>query len=455
MFRARATRLHRMLVPFVSGAILWSLIATAAFAADKTFSATVSPGPLVAGASYGEGARATSKISLTIVNESNQARLGSADVTAPAGLTVTASSSSVGTNPNPVVGGSVIQLRNLDLAPGASVIVSISGRVECASNHASYVWGFAVKQANDFNGTGNDLAKVGAPTANTVTGNCGIVFAKQPKSAENAPAIITSKIYEDQGDPDPTANLVMVTVLDAAGLDVVSWWNGTIDLAVGDVPTGGSTSLGGTTSGTTTTGSVQFAPTIALAGSGYSLTATPTPSDAASSGVIVSPAKESDNFNIVDDAGVCETANGKCHAESQGPKTNIFVEADGDNGAAAGDLVILTINEAGVQAPSCAGYTPINPSEFFAFVVTTSNGTTISSRPKTATLTLGAQFVTQSASKYQVCFQGASGSARLLSACANKNPVLPCIMSKGLDKQKNLVIVVAAPGGGGDPKVQF
>jgi hypothetical protein len=454
MFRARATRLHRILVPFVSGAILWSLIATAAFAADKTFSATVSPGPLVAGASYGEGARLASKLTLTLVNESNQAQVGSANVTAPVGITVTAATSSVGTA---TVVGSVIQLRDLNLqaaTPPPSVSVSISARVECGANHGSYIWGFDVRQANNFNGVGNEIAQRGTTTS-SISGNCAVVFSKQPKSAENEPAIITSKIYEDQGDPDPTANLVMVTVLDADGLDVVSWWKGTIDLAVGDIPTGGSTSLGGTTSGTTTTGSVQFAPTIALAGSGYSLTATPTPSDTASSGVIVSPAKESDNFNIVDDAGVCEAANGKCHAESQGPKTNIFVEADGAIGAAAGDLVILTINEAGVQAPSCAGYTPINPSEFFAFVVTTSNGTTISIRPKTATLTLGAQFVTQSASKYQVCFQGASGSARLLSACANKNPVLPCIMSKGLDKQKNLVIVVAAPGGGGDPKVQF
>jgi hypothetical protein len=453
MFRARATRLHRILVPFVSGAILWSLIATAAFAADKAYSATVSPSALVAGASYGEGARASSKITLTIVNESNQARLGSANVTVPAGIKPTLALPSVGTTPA-AIAGQVIQLRNLDLAPTAIVTVAISARVECGANHGSYDWAFVVKQANDFNGTGNDLAPAGPLPSNTVTGNCALAFTKQPRAAENAPAIITNVIYEDQGLPHPTANPVTVSVLDAEGLDV-SWWNGTIDLAVGDVPTGGATSLGGTASGTTMTGSVRFAPTIALAGSGYSLTATPTPSDAASTGVIASPAKESDNFNIVDDAGVCETANGKCHAESQGPKTNILVEADTADGAAAGDLVILTINEAGVQAPSCAGYAPINPTEFFAFIVTTSNGTTTSIRPKTATLRLGAQFVTQSASKYQVCFQGASGSARLLSACANKNPVLPCIMSKGLDKQKNLVIVVAAPGGGGDPRVQF
>jgi hypothetical protein len=425
----------------VSGAILWTAIVTVAFAADKTFSATVSPGPLVAGASYGEGARLTSKISLTMVNESNQARLGSANVTAPAGVSVTGASTSVGTVS--VVAG-VIQLRNTDLAAGGSVTLSISARVECAANHLSYVWGFAVKQANDFNGTGNDLAKVGASTANTVTGTCGIAFSKQPKSAENAPTSITNKIYDPAGDP------VTVTVMDAAGLDSVPWWSGSVSVAIGDDPTAGQAAIGGTISGNAQSGNVTLAPTISLAGSGYSLLATASPNAGASSGTSTA-AVESDNFNIVDDADICLTANSKCKAESQGPKTTAVVEAAGTNGN-AGDLVILSLNDPAVTPPSCGGgYVPT--SELFVFNVTTSNGSTASNRPKTATFTMAAQFVTQSASKYQVCFQGISGTATFLAACANKNPVLPCILSKVLDKSKNLVIVVAAPGG--DPKMQF
>jgi hypothetical protein len=442
MFGARTARSRRVLVPIVSGAILWTAIVTVAFAADKTFSATVSPGPLVAGASYGEGARLSSKISMTIVNESNQSRLGSANVTAPAGLTVTASSSSVGTNPNPVVGGSVIQLRNLDLAPGASVIVSISARVECASNHVPYIWGFAAKQANDFNGTGNDLAKVGDPTANTVTGICGIAFSKQPKAAENAPTAITNKIYDPAGDP------VTVTVIDAAGLDSVPWWSGSVSLAIGDDPTAGQAAIGGTISGNAQSGNVTFAPTISLAGSGYSLLATASPNAGPSSGTS-SAAVESDNFNIVDDADICLNASSKCKAESQGPKTKAVVEAG--TGGAEGDLVILSLNDPAVTPPSCGTY--VATSELFVFNVTTSNGSTPSNRPKTATFTMAAQFVTQSASKYQVCYQGAEGSAQLLLACANKNPQLPCILSKGLDKFKNLVIVVGAPAF--DPKMNF
>jgi hypothetical protein len=439
MLGARTTRSGRALVTIVTGAILWASIVTVAFAADKTFSASVSPVPLVAGASYGEGARAASKITLTIVNESNQAQLGSANVTAPAGITVTAATSNVGTAS--LVAG-VIQLRNLNLAPAGNVAVSISARVECGANHASYTWQFAVKQANDFNGTGNDLAQVGS-TTNTVTGNCGIVFSKQPKASEKDPTPITNAIYNPAGDP------VTVTVKDGAGLDTVAWWSGTVALAIGDDPSLGVAAIGGTSSGSVSGGSVALAPTINKAASGYSLLATASPAAGASSGTS-NAAVESDNFNIVDDANACVSSTTKCQSHSQGPKTDVVVEAG--TGGAAGDVVILSLNDPSVTAPNCGGGYVVS-SELVVLNVTTSDGVTPSSRPKTATLTMAAQFVTQSASKYQVCYQGATGPAAFLAACANKNPVLPCILSKTIDKFKNLVIVVAAPGG--DPKMNF
>lgn len=439
MLGARTTRPGRALVTIVTGAILWASIATVAFAADKTFSASVSPGPLVAGASYGEGARTASKITLTIVNESNQAQLGSANVTAPPGIVVTAATSNVGTAS--LVAG-VIQLRNLNLGPAASVVVSISGRIECGANHTGYTWQFAVKQANDFNGTGNDLAQVGS-TTNSVTGNCGIVFSKQPKSSEKDPTAITNAIYNPAGDP------VTVTVKDGAGLDTVAWWSGTVALSIGDDPSLGVAAIGGTSSGSVSGGSVALAPTINKAASGYSLLATASPAAGASSGTS-NAAVESDNFNIVDDANACVSSTTKCQSHSQGPKTDVLVEAG--TGGAAGDVVILSLNDPSVTAPNCGGGYVVS-SELIVLNVTTSDGVTPSSRPKTATLTMSAQFVTQSPSKYQVCYQGATGAAAFLAACANKNPALPCILSKALDKSKNLVIVVGAPAL--DPKMNF
>ena len=49
--------------------------------------------------------------------------------------------------------GGFFELRTLNLQPQGVVSVQVSTQVECAANHATYTWGFQVKQANDFNGT--------------------------------------------------------------------------------------------------------------------------------------------------------------------------------------------------------------------------------------------------------------------------------------------------------------
>ncbi|MGH2476129.1 MAG: hypothetical protein ACRDIL_12785, partial [Candidatus Limnocylindrales bacterium] len=126
----------RALASAIIAILVWTTLATAVVAAaDKSFGATVQPAPLVAGASYGSGARSSSFITLTLTNTSTQASLGSADVTVPAGVVATAASSSVG---SAALVDNVIQLRTLGLAPSTSVVVSISGRVECGANHADY-----------------------------------------------------------------------------------------------------------------------------------------------------------------------------------------------------------------------------------------------------------------------------------------------------------------------------
>jgi hypothetical protein len=451
MKSARWTSARRALVSLVAGALLSSSLATVAFAADKTFTASVAPGALVAGASYGSGARSGSPLSLTITNTSNQARLGSANVTPPAGVLATAATSSVGSAA--VVGG-VIQLRNLDLAPDGAVVVAVTAQVECAANHASYTWGLISKQANDFNGTGNDLMQVGS-TTNSVTGTCGIVFSKQPASSEKAPVTITSKIY------DPSGAEVTVTVKDGAGLDTVTWWTGTIALSKGDDPTGGLAVLGGGTSGSASGGSVTFTPTIDRSATGFSLIATASPTAGSASVGTSTAGLESANFNIVDDATICQ-ASTACSAEAgQGNKTGAKVDATATGGA-QGDLVILAIGDPTLVV-DCAGY--VETSDVVEYNVTAGNGVDGSGRAKQATLTLAAAFVTKSASKYEVCYTSDSpftdkfgntvspGNDGLLPACKNRDPVLPCVLSTTLDKQKNLVIVVSSPPG--DPAGKF
>jgi hypothetical protein len=447
MQSARLIRSRRALVPIVAGVLVWTSIASVAVAADKTFSASVAPSPLVAGATYGAGARVASPLVVTINNTSTaNTSLGSANITPPPGIVVTGTTT---TNAN-VVGG-IVQVRNMALAPGSSLTVNLAAQVECGANHAAYTWGFAVKQANDFNGVGNDFTQA-APVTSTVAGNCFIDFSSEPAHSEKAPIAITDTIYDPSGGP------VTVTVYDALAVDSVGWWSGTIALTLGDDPTAGLAVLGGTISGSASGGSVEFAPTIDLSGTGYSLIATATPTAGSASVGTSTSGVESANFNIVDDATICAHGN-SCFAQaSVANKLTAKVDAAATGGE-QGDLIIIAINDPTVSF-DCAGYT--ETSDYITYDVTASDGTTPSDRAKQATFTLAAAFVTKSASKYELCYSsdqpfrtksGATATTGLLPACANRNPVAPCIAAKFLDRQKNLVIVVSSPPG--DPKGRF
>src|SRR6476661_8702112 len=97
---------------------------------------------------------------------------------------------------------------------------------------------------------------------------------------------------------------------------------------------------------------------------------TASPDAGASSGTSTA-AVESDNFNIVDDANACASSTTKCQSHSQGPKTDVVVEAG--TGGAAGDVVILSLLPANdPSAPNCGG-TYAYTSEFIVLNVTTSD----------------------------------------------------------------------------------
>ena len=343
----------------------------------------------------------------------------------------------------------MIELRNLNLQPQGFVSVLVSTQVECAANHQAYEWAFQVKQANNFNGTpGNDLT--GTNPTSSITGTCQLTFSNQPAGSEKAPVVITSKIY------DPFGAAVTVSVLDAEAVQTVSWWNGTISLAKGNDPTPGDVAaLTGVLSGVAVSGSVTFTPSIDISATGYTVVANATPGDGAAQGT--STGLSSNTFNIVDDATIC-SASTKCSATAGvGQKTKAQVDASTTGGA--GDLIILSINDPTVSL-SCASY--VATSDLIVFNVTDATGVTPSTRSKVTTLTLAAASVTKSASKYDVCYSsnlsfkdksGATVTTGLLPTCASKNPVPPCVVSKALDKFKNLVIVVSSPAG--DPKLNF
>ena len=433
--RHAASPRPRAMVVAVAALLAWATIAATASAAPskKTYTASLSPSALIAGHTYSGPVMA---IAYTIRNTSSSAELGSANVTVPVGVVPSAVASTEGTA---TLAGSLIQLRNLALSPGESAVASVTARVECGSNHAPYVWTTRTKQSNDFNGTGNDLS--GNSPTSSIVGTCGLSFTEQPAHSEKSPAIIRSAIYNPASDP------VTVTVLDGVGDQTVTWWSGTVALAIGDDPTGGATLSGGL-SGSPVSGVVTFTPSINTSATGYSLVATATPT-AGSPSAGTTSGLESVSFNIVDDATICAISVGCSAQAGLGQKTSAKVDASAAGGA-NGDLVILSINDPAYEV-NCGGYQ--ETSDVIFFNVTDSGGVDPSNRSKITTMTLLATFVTKSASKYQVCYDNMVQAPFLLPKCDNQTPVPPCILSKGLNQAKDLIIVVSSPAG--DPAMKF
>ena len=139
---------------------------------------------------------ATTTVALTVVNQAGTQSLGSANVTPPAGFTVTG----LGSAPSgSTFAGGLVQLRNLNIAAGSPRTVTITVKAPCQSP-ASTVWSITAKQSNDFNGPpGNNFTLVGPSSLSTpVTGACKLVFVNQPTDAQVGKTI-TSARYNPAG----------------------------------------------------------------------------------------------------------------------------------------------------------------------------------------------------------------------------------------------------------------
>jgi len=150
------------------------ITAGSAATTTKPYTASFDPGPLAGGG--------TVHVNLAIHNLANPQPLGSANVTAPSAFTLVGASVPQGSAT--VASGSLLQLRDLNLAPGATLNVDITIRTTCSSG--SYTWAIQAKQSNSFNGPpGNDftLQTAGSNLVTSVSGNCRLVWDTQPKSA--------------------------------------------------------------------------------------------------------------------------------------------------------------------------------------------------------------------------------------------------------------------------------
>ena len=112
-------------------------------------------------------------VSAVFTNESHPQQLGSANLTAPAGYTISAATVSQGTAT--VVGGDVVQLRSLSLQPKKSLTVTLTISASACSTEP---WSVEAKQANSFNGKpGNDL-KLDTAKSNLLTSLCSAPCSK-------------------------------------------------------------------------------------------------------------------------------------------------------------------------------------------------------------------------------------------------------------------------------------
>jgi hypothetical protein len=141
---------------------------------DKPYSAFISAPPSQAAtttkATTSVGGNAS--VGLRLRNDTRTQRLGSANITFPAGVNATSVNLVTPAGGTATVVGNVLQLRNLYLAPGASAFVTFSAAVPCTAAGANYSLAIKVKQSNDFNGTGNDLNAATPPPVLAGIGSC-------------------------------------------------------------------------------------------------------------------------------------------------------------------------------------------------------------------------------------------------------------------------------------------
>jgi uncharacterized repeat protein (TIGR01451 family) len=154
----------------VSSARSGAATVTSCSGTPKCYTAALSPSSVITSSS--------DAFTLTLTNESplGTTPLGSVNLTAPTGFTITGAGSLPpcptplsGSPPCATISGNVLELRDLNIQPQSSA--SFAFTANAPSTAGTYTWPIAAKQSNDFNGTGNDFTYDTAtpPPTTTVT----------------------------------------------------------------------------------------------------------------------------------------------------------------------------------------------------------------------------------------------------------------------------------------------
>jgi hypothetical protein len=238
--------------------------------------------------------------------------LGSANLTAPAGFTVSGASFGGATlapctpstpSTTSCLNGNTIELRNIDVIPGAMMTLAMTvappTTLAACTVASPCAWAVLSKQSNDFSSQpGNDL-NVDPATSTLSTVLAQLQFGTQPHKVlvtEPPPAtphFITSNDYA------PGTPVTVQAVDGAAAPNLVLSYSGPVTVALNPATLGGSGAvLGGTLTVNAMNGVASFSNlTVNVAGSGYSLTA---------NAPDLPPPTTSTTFDVQQAASICD-----------------------------------------------------------------------------------------------------------------------------------------------------
>ncbi len=286
----------------------------------------------------------------TLTNENKLGtgkQVGSANLTPPAGFTVNSATYPECSTCTATIVGNVVELRNLNLIPGATVVLSMSVSTPSSgyttTSAPASPWTIVAKQCNDFNGAGNDLT-VDASTSTLTT-----VLGELQFNTEPADASLTAPISTG---PYGTGGPITVGAADLSG-NPITWFAGTVTIALN--PQSGD--LGGDDSAAAGSGGVASFGDLTVGATGYNyalLASSPNVGGGTSS-----------TFNVYGQGTATSCGSGGCNGSltqtgSTSQTTQVLSRS------ISGELTIALDNGVGywTGAPifgDCGNYTPMGP----------------------------------------------------------------------------------------------
>jgi hypothetical protein len=212
-------------------ALLLALALAAPAGADpvKPYSLTIAPSSV-------PGSSTVTMTATFSVSSTASQGLGSANLTPPSGFRVVSPAACPSTGAGSLSGAGtacvdsagVVELRNLGIPIGGSDTLTMSVTTPaCAASTSVYSWSAIAKQANNFNGTGNNLGPATtSPNPLVTTVDCGLAWGTQPHDALIGQHItgaadnqfgppLTVQVLDNNGQPDTTSSEPVTVAINA------------------------------------------------------------------------------------------------------------------------------------------------------------------------------------------------------------------------------------------------